>query len=326
MKKTLQKVLWISAALIIAALAVSCKQEVKEAVWYKDFEEAKTAAAEQEKNILLFFTGSDWDTVSQSLEAAVFTSGAFLKKVAPQYVLTQLDFSQEENSLAEEQFIKNYEVASSFTIQGIPTILIVTKEGYVVSMLEAPTEADSSDDFVKTITSYNKQSDKVIAALKNIEKSEGFKKVKSIDTLADLLDSSYRYLLADLFSQIEELDPENETKLYGKYLLQLTYPKAMDAFANGNETGAIKMLIDIAEGGLLNKADTQEAYYSAAYLYAQSPESDNEIVLDYLRKSYKVDTESETADSILTTINYIETNVAAEKTAEEALSGESNLE
>lgn len=80
MKKTLTKVLWISAALFLAAAAFSCNQTAAEAVWYNDFEESKAAAAEQDKNILLFFTGSDWDTISQSLAANVFTSDVFLKK------------------------------------------------------------------------------------------------------------------------------------------------------------------------------------------------------------------------------------------------------
>ncbi len=319
MKKTLQKVLWISAALIIAAVSVSCNQTVTEAVWYNDFEESKTAAAEQNKNILLFFTGSDWDEISQSLTANVFASEAFLKKVASEYILTQLDFPQAEGAIVEEQFMKNYDVANSFTLEGIPTVLLVTKEGYVISIIDTSAAVESSDDYVKSITSLNKQSDKILATTKKLEKAEGIDKVKQIDALANLLDTSYRYLLSDLFSQIPELDPENKSELYGKYLLQLTYPKAMETFSTGDPADAVKMLLDIAEGGLLNKTDTQEAYYSAAYLYAQTPESDNELVLNYLRKSYETDTESETAKSILETIGYIESSMASEQAAEQTL-------
>lgn len=330
MKKTLTKVLWIYAAIFLSAVAFSCKQTAADAVWYNDFEESKAAAAEQEKNILLFFTGSDWDTVSQSLAANVFTSDVFQKKVASKYILAQLDFPQAEGSIAEEQFMKNYDVANSFTLEGIPTVLLVTKEGYVISIIDTTADIESADAYVKTITSFNKQSDKIVAASKKMDKAEGIDKVKQIDTFADLLDSSYRYLLSDLFSQIADLDPENKSKLYGKYLLQLTYPKAMETFSSGSPDEAVKMFIDIAEGGLLNKADTQEAYYSAAYLYAQSPNSDNTVVLDYLSKSYQVDTESETADSILQTMEYIKSSIeaedAAEKAAEKGLLGDINLE
>lgn len=326
MKKTLTKVLWISAALFLAAAAFSCNQTAAEAVWYNDFEESKAAAAEQDKNILLFFTGSDWDTISQSLAANVFTSDVFLKKVASEYILAQLDFPQAEGSIVEEQFMKNYDVANSFTLEGIPTVLLVTKEGYVIAVIETTADIESADDYVKTITSFNKQSDKIVAASKKMDKAEGFDKVKHIDTFADLLDSSYRYLLSDLFTQIADLDPENKSNLYGKYLLQLTYPKAMEIFSSGSPDEAIKMFIDIAEGGLLNKADTQEAYYSAAYLSAQTPDSNSEVVLDYLRKSYTIDTESKTAEAILTTIEYIESSIAAEKAAEDSLVEEANLE
>lgn len=311
--------LWISAALILAAFSFSCSQTVPEAVWYYDFEESKTAAAEQDKNILLFFTGSDWDATSQSLAANVFTSDSFLKKVATKYILTQLDFPQAEGSIVEEQFMKNYDVANYFTLQGLPTVLMVTKDGYVVSIIDTTAEIENADDYVKSITSLNKKSDKIIDASKKMQKAEGVDKVKHIDALADQLDLSYRYLLSDLFSQIAELDPENKSNLYGKYLLQLTYPKAMETFSMGDTDSAVNMLLDIAEGGLLNKADTQEAYYSAAYLYAQTPDSDKTLVLDYLRKSYKIDTESETAESILQTIGYIESSIEAEQVAEQAL-------
>lgn len=319
MKKTLIKVLGICAALIIAAVSFSCSQKVPEAVWFYDLEESKTAAAEQDKNILLFFTGSDWDAISQSLAANVFTSEVFLKKVAAKYILTQLDFPQAEGSIVEEQFMKNYDVANSFSLQGLPTVLMVTKDGYVVSSIDTSAEVENADDYVKSITSLNKKSDKIIDASKKMENTEGIDKVKHIDALADQLDASYRYLLSDLFSQIAELDPENKSKLYGKYLLQLTYPKAMDTYSMGDTDGAVKMLLDIAEGGLLNKADTQEAYYSAAYLYAQTADSDKTLVLDYLRKSYKVDTESETAESILQTISYIESSIDAEQAEKDAI-------
>ena len=328
MKKTLTKVLWISAAIFLSAVAFSCKQTAADAVWYNDFEESKAAAAEQGKNILLFFTGSDWDTISQSLAANVFTSDVFLKKVASKYILTQLDFPQAEGSIAEEQFMKNYDVANSFTLEGIPTVLLVTKEGYVISIIDTTADIESADAYVKTITSFNKQSDKIVAASKKMDKVEGIDKVKQIDTFADLLDSSYRYLLSDLFSR-SDLDPKINQS-YMEIPAQLTYPKAMETFSSGSPDEAVKMFIDIAEGGLLNKADTQEAYYSAAYLYAQSPNSDNTVVLDYLSKSYQVDTESETADSILQTMEYIKSSIeaegAAEKAAEKGLLGDITLE
>ncbi len=326
MKKTLKKVLLLAAVLVIAASSFACKQAATEAVWYHDYEESKTAAAEQSKNILLFFTGSDWDTISQSLASNVFTSDLFLKKVAPNYILAQLDFPQAEGSINEEQFMKNYDVANSFTLQSLPTVLLVTKEGYVISSIETKADITDAAEYVKLITANNKNSGKIISTSKKLETAEGVEKVKQIDAFAELLDASYRYLLSDLFSQIPDLDPENKSKLYGKYLLQLTYPKAMNAFTNGDEDGAIKMLIDIAEGGMLNTADTQEAYYTIAYLYAQMADSDNTVVLDYLKKSYKIDTESDNAPKILETITYIENSVAAEQAASQALSEESAAE
>lgn len=287
-------ILSISMSLLIAFLFFACATTPTEASWFYDYEEAQETASNTNKNILLFFTGSDWDEISQALSADVFTSKPFLSKIASQYVLVQLDFPEDESLIDEEQYYKNYDIANRFSLEGIPSALLTTKEGYIIGSYSDIQEAEN---YVKEIQKSQKKSKTIIATSKKIDTSKGINKAKLIDTYLDQLDADFTYLHTDLITQISELDPENKTKLHDKYLLQMIYPKAMDALYSGDYEGAIQMLIDVAKNPKISKKDSQEAFYTAAYLNTQMG-LDNEITIEYLQLAYDADPKSEIARNV----------------------------
>lgn len=287
-------ILSISMSLLIAFLFFACATAPTEASWFYDYEEAQETASNTNKNILLFFTGSDWDEISQALSADVFTSKPFLSKIASQYILVQLDFPEDESLIDEEQFYKNYDIANRFSLEGIPSAVLTTKEGYIIGSYSGIQEAGN---YVKEIQKSQKKSKTIILTSKKLETSEGLKKAKLIDTYLDQLDADFTYLHTDLITQISELDPENQTKLHDKYLLQMVYPKAMDALYTGDYEGAIQMLIDVAKNPKISKKDSQEAFYTAAYLNTQMG-LDNETTLEYLQLAYDADPKSEIAQNV----------------------------
>ena len=90
--------------LVIILLLIACSSTPTEAHWLYDYEEAQGLAEQENKNILLFFVGSDWDEVSIALSNDIFPSKSFISKIASEYILVQLDFPQDENLITEEQF------------------------------------------------------------------------------------------------------------------------------------------------------------------------------------------------------------------------------
>jgi len=73
-------------------------------VWTMDYEAAKQTAAEKQLPILLFFTGSDWNSTAQSVVKRVFNSPAFDKFAKENnLMLVWADFP-EDASLVPEKF------------------------------------------------------------------------------------------------------------------------------------------------------------------------------------------------------------------------------
>ncbi|HQC27605.1 MAG TPA: thioredoxin family protein [Treponemataceae bacterium] len=295
--------------LVVSLMLIACSSSPTEAHWLYDYEEAQELAEQENKNILLFFVGSDWDEVSIALSNDIFPSKSFISKIASEYILVQLDFPQDENLITEEQFYRNYDVANRFSLEGIPSAILTTKEGYIIDKYneiasDEISEADRAADFIKQIQKSKKKSTTIISTVKKMDKTEGPKKANLVDTILNQLDPDYTYLHTDLIAQIPEHDPDNTTKLHEKYLLQLTYPKAMEALYAGDYENAIQMLIEVAENKKISKKDSQEAYYTAAYLNAQMGLEDEQTIA-YLQLAYNVDPESEVAQNAQQIISMI---------------------
>ncbi|MDI9387223.1 MAG: hypothetical protein QM387_06505 [Spirochaetota bacterium] len=300
--------------LVIILLLIACSSTPTEAHWLYDYEEAQGLAEQENKNILLFFVGSDWDEVSIALSNDIFPSKPFLSKIASEYILVQLDFPEDEDLITEEQFYRNYDVANRFALEGIPSAVLTTKEGYVIDKYNEIADDEISDaekaaDFIKQIQKSKKKSTTIISTVKKMDKAEGPKKAKLVDTILNQLNSDYTYLHSELIAQIPEHDPDNTTKLYEKYLLQLTYPKSMEALYAGDYENAIQMLVEVAENKKISKKDSQEAYYTAAYLNAQMGLEDEQTIA-YLQLAYDVDPESEIAQNVQQIISMIQLEMA----------------
>lgn len=300
--------------LVIILLLIACSSTPTEAHWLYDYEEAQGLAEQENKNILLFFVGSDWDEVSIALSNDIFPSKPFLSKIASEYILVQLDFPEDEDLITEEQFYRNYDVANRFALEGIPSAVLTTKEGYVIDKYNEIADDEISDaekaaDFIKQIQKSKKKSTTIISTVKKMDKAEGPKKAKLVDTILNQLNPDYTYLHTELIAQIPEHDPDNTTKLYEKYLLQLTYPKSMEALYAGDYENAIQMLVEVAENKKISKKDSQEAYYTAAYLNAQMGLEDEQTIA-YLQLAYDVDPESEIAQNVQQIISMIQLEMA----------------
>jgi len=84
-------------------------------------------ATEQDKDILLLFTGSDWCPPCKKLESEVFSQQEFLDSVSDQFVLVMLDFPKHKE-LPQKLKQQNDALAAKFAISGYPTVIMVDKE------------------------------------------------------------------------------------------------------------------------------------------------------------------------------------------------------
>ena len=102
--------------------------------WKYNFEEAKTEAQSESKNIVIIFSGSDWCAPCIKLERNIWNSEEFKKESAEKWVLVKANFPKKKaNQLSEEQTNHNRALAEKFNKEGsFPLVVILSPEGKVL--------------------------------------------------------------------------------------------------------------------------------------------------------------------------------------------------
>jgi len=102
--------------------------------WTTDYQSAMNAANGSGREVLLFFTGSDWCGWCKRLEAEVLDTEEFKTYASGNLVLVTLDFPRR---IAQSDFTKrrNRELAQKYGIEGYPTIVVLNDSGEEVGRL-----------------------------------------------------------------------------------------------------------------------------------------------------------------------------------------------
>lgn len=99
--------------------------------WLTDLNEAKKAAAEEDRTIILVFQGSDWCGPCIKLSREVWDTEEFEKYAEDNFVMLQADFpKRKKNALTDEQQEKNNKLAEKYNPNGhFPFVVVLDKEG-----------------------------------------------------------------------------------------------------------------------------------------------------------------------------------------------------
>ncbi len=101
----------------------------KDAEWLTDFEKALEIAKKDHKNILVYFTGSDWCPPCKMLKTDLFDSAEF-KALSENYVLLYVDMPRNKDLLTPEQRNHNKELLKKYNKKGVfPLLKIVDAKG-----------------------------------------------------------------------------------------------------------------------------------------------------------------------------------------------------
>lgn len=105
--------------------------------WQTDFEEAKRISSEQNKNIIIVFSGSDWCAPCIKLDKNIWQSEAFKSEAAEEWVLVKANFPRKKaNELSKEQTEHNRKLAEKYNIEGsFPLVVILDKSGKVLGKM-----------------------------------------------------------------------------------------------------------------------------------------------------------------------------------------------
>ncbi len=135
--------------LMMASLMGFCAiQSVYAFEWSEDLATSAQEARQNQKMILLNFSGSDWCGWCKRLDAEVFSLPAYQEFASSNLVSVLVDFprgKKQPTALKE----KNQQLATHFQVQGFPTLLLFSAEGELIG--ELGYQPGGPDVFIQSI-------------------------------------------------------------------------------------------------------------------------------------------------------------------------------
>jgi protein disulfide-isomerase len=119
----MKKVLFI---LLVFVFQNTNAQE-KQQLWLTNYDEAVDLAKKENKQVLLFFTGSDWCGWCKKLKQTIIETPEFKTWAAEKLVLVEVDFPKNTN-LDQDTRKQNSKLAKSFGILSYPTVWFVNQK------------------------------------------------------------------------------------------------------------------------------------------------------------------------------------------------------
>ncbi|EAR00287.1 thioredoxin family protein [Maribacter sp. HTCC2170] len=98
---------------------------VNEPHWLTDYDKALKVAKKDKKNILLYFTGSDWCPPCKMLKTDLFDTDEF-KSISKDYVLLYIDIPRNKDLLSSSQLKHNKELVKKFNKKSVFPLLNIT--------------------------------------------------------------------------------------------------------------------------------------------------------------------------------------------------------
>ena len=117
--------------LVCGALLQAAADELN---WLTDLPKAQAKAKQENKLVMLDFTGSDWCGWCIKLNKEVFSQPAFTGYASTNLVLVEVDFPRSKPQSAELKKA-NEALQDKYKIEGYPTIIVLNSDGKKVGEL-----------------------------------------------------------------------------------------------------------------------------------------------------------------------------------------------
>ena len=129
-------------------------QEEATLPWHTNLEEAMELAKEEDKLVLMYFTGSDWCRPCKHLKADFFESADFAES-AKEMVLVIIDIPRRQDLLSPEQLAYNMKVLSRYNEEKtFPKILALNHKGKVKGVITGYGSLRDTSPYFKFLDTY----------------------------------------------------------------------------------------------------------------------------------------------------------------------------
>jgi nucleoredoxin len=195
-----------------------------------DYDKAVARAKQENKDMLVLFTGSDWCSGCKILEKTILSHAAFIENVTNDFVLLLEDRPNSgalKSKIPEPLSLKRKELAQKLNITCVPTLLLLTTSGDIYlrtrDLRKTPAEyAKALHDYKNTLPALKAK----LAKIRN-PATPTPKKLELMDQILSAAgDEAAETDYADFVQEIIRLDKDNKAGLQAKYMAKIAIKKA----------------------------------------------------------------------------------------------------
>ncbi|MEW6742358.1 MAG: thioredoxin family protein [Planctomycetota bacterium] len=301
--------------------------------WIQDFEQAKTQAKKEKKDLLLDFTGSDWCGWCIRLDKEVFSTDTFKAKAPKQFVLVKLDFPNNKSLVTAEIAAQNATLQEDFGVEGYPTIFLTDAAGRPYG--QTGYQEGGPEKYLENLTSLQAVRIERDKFLGEASRAKGTERAKFLDKALSTLD---RPLLmpfyADEIDAILELDPDNETGLREKYDEVLAEHEAkgtvrelqqqVNELARSRKWSELQAVLDrYVKDNEGRKRVLHAAYFYKGYAYLNTGNTGDAIA--WLKKASEIDPEGPFSATARSFIKQVEDERLKKEAEQKKAEGDKSL-
>jgi len=177
-------------------------------VWVGNLNDAKKAAAAQKKDMLIYFSGSGWDSGTKKIESEVFDNEEFKKEAPKSYVLLNFDFPRDFRK--DPASAPKVKIGESYGIGRLPTVILADQDGRPYSITGY--KKGGAESYLKYLASLKENGAKIQKALADAAGQNGEEKAKSLISAVELTPrSAWETHYAKELEEIKKADPEGKT-------------------------------------------------------------------------------------------------------------------
>lgn len=137
------------------------------AVWTTNFDSAKVKSMQEDKFILLNFSGSDWCGPCIKMRKDILSSEPFLKYAADHLILLNADFPRMKKNQQDKQLVQqNEKLADTYNKQGkFPYTLLLSKDLKILKIWDGCPQLTQQDEYSNIQEQFTGQIKETISAI-----------------------------------------------------------------------------------------------------------------------------------------------------------------
>ncbi|HTJ51168.1 MAG TPA: thioredoxin family protein [Cyclobacteriaceae bacterium] len=124
--------------------------------WYFNISEAQLAARQENKTVVIYFSGSDWCKPCIQLREKIINSQSWITFADQQLIMVQADFPRlKKNQTSKEQLKHNEALAEQYNKQGeFPLVVIIDGSGQAIGKINY--HEQTPDEFIEQMKAFVK--------------------------------------------------------------------------------------------------------------------------------------------------------------------------